>query len=48
MIDADSWATHNGQKLHIMLEEAALKYRLHPVDEKAREMMFDEARYKRG
>lgn len=27
-----SWATPNGQKVHIMLEELALPYELHPVD----------------
>ena len=32
MIDVYSWATPNGHKLHIMLEECGLSYRLHPVD----------------
>ncbi len=32
MIDAYSWATPNGHKVHIMLEECALPYRVHGVD----------------
>ena len=32
MIDVYSWATPNGHKIHIMLEECGLSYRLHPVD----------------
>ncbi len=32
MIEAYSWTTPNGDKLHIMLEETGLEYRLHPVD----------------
>jgi len=32
MIDAYSWATPNGHKVHIMLEETGLEYRVHPVD----------------
>jgi GST-like protein len=32
MIDAYSWPTPNGHKVHIMLEECALPYRVHPVD----------------
>ena len=32
MIDAYSWPTPNGHKLHIMLEETGLDYRNHPVD----------------
>ncbi|HEX5314348.1 MAG TPA: glutathione binding-like protein [Gammaproteobacteria bacterium] len=32
MIHAYSWATPNGHKLHIMLEETGLAYTLHPVD----------------
>jgi len=32
MIHAYSWRTPNGHKLHIMLEECALAYTLHPVD----------------
>jgi GST-like protein len=32
MIDAYSWATPNGHKVHIMLEEAGLEYRAHPID----------------
>jgi GST-like protein len=32
MIDLYSWATPNGHKIHIMLEECGLPYRVHPVD----------------
>lgn len=32
MIDVYSWATPNGHKVHIMLEECGLDYRVHPVD----------------
>jgi GST-like protein len=32
MIEVYSWATPNGHKVHIMLEECGLPYRLHPVD----------------
>ena len=32
MIDLYSWSTPNGHKVHIMLEETGLDYRLHPVD----------------
>lgn len=32
MIDAYSWATPNGHKVHIMLEECGLPWRVHPVD----------------
>ena len=32
MIDLYSWNTPNGQKIHIMLEEAGLDYRIHRVD----------------
>lgn len=32
MIDLYTWPTPNGHKLHIMLEETGLEYRLHPVD----------------
>lgn len=32
MVDLYSWATPNGHKLHIMLEECALPYRTIPVD----------------
>lgn len=31
-IDVYSWATPNGHKVHIMLEECGLPYRAHPVD----------------
>jgi len=32
MIDAYSWATPNGHKVHIMLEECGLPYRVHPIN----------------
>lgn len=32
MIDLYTWSTPNGHKLHIMLEETGLEYRLHPVN----------------
>jgi len=32
MIDVYSWATPNGHKVHIMLEECGLTYRVHPVN----------------
>ncbi len=32
MIDAYSWATPNGHKVHIMLEETGLEYRIHAID----------------
>ena len=32
MIDIYSWATPNGHKVHIMLEECALPYQVHAVD----------------
>jgi len=32
MIEVYSWATPNGHKVHIMLEECALSYRVVPVD----------------
>lgn len=32
MIDVYSWATPNGIKIHIMLEECGLAYRAHPVN----------------
>ena len=32
MIDAYSWPTPNGHKVHIMLEETGLQYRVHPVN----------------
>jgi GST-like protein len=31
-IDVYSWATPNGHKVHIMLEECGFPYRVHPVD----------------
>ena len=32
MIELYSWATPNGHKIHIMLEETGLPYRVHPID----------------
>ena len=32
MIDLYSWATPNGHKIHIMLEECGLSYQVHPVN----------------
>ncbi len=32
MIEVYSWATPNGHKVHIMLEECGLAYRVQPVD----------------
>lgn len=32
MIELYTWPTPNGDKLHIMLEEIGLPYRIHPVD----------------
>ncbi|WP_422648892.1 GST-like protein [Cupriavidus sp. H18C1] len=32
MIDVYSWATPNGHKVHIMLEECGLPYQLHPIN----------------
>ncbi len=32
MMDLYSWATPNGHKVHIMLEECGADYRIHPVD----------------
>lgn len=32
MIEVYSWATPNGHKVHIMLEECGLPYRIHPID----------------
>ncbi len=32
MIEVYSWATPNGHKVHIMLEECGLPYRAHPID----------------
>ena len=32
MIDVYSWPTPNGHKVHVMLEECALPYRVHAVD----------------
>lgn len=32
MIDVYSWVTPNGHKVHIMLEECGLPYRVHPIN----------------
>ncbi len=32
MIDLNTWGTPNGRKISIMLEEAGLPYRVHPID----------------
>ncbi|MBN3758741.1 glutathione S-transferase family protein [Paraburkholderia sp. Tr-20389] len=32
MIDVYSWATPNGHKIHIMLEETGLDYKAHPIN----------------
>lgn len=32
MIDAYTWRTSNGRKLHIALEEMELDYKIHPID----------------
>ena len=32
MIKVYSWATPNGHKVHIMLEECGLSYKVHPID----------------
>ncbi|HSQ05800.1 MAG TPA: glutathione S-transferase N-terminal domain-containing protein, partial [Burkholderiales bacterium] len=32
MIDVYSWPTPNGHKVHIMLEETGLDYRVHPIN----------------
>ncbi len=32
MIDVYSWATPNEHKVHIMLEETGLEYKVHPID----------------
>jgi GST-like protein len=32
MVEVYSWPTPNGHKVHIMLEECGLPYRVHPVD----------------
>lgn len=35
MIDVYSWPTPNGHKVHIMLEETGLDYRVHPINIRA-------------
>jgi GST-like protein len=42
MIDLYTWATPNGHKVHIMLEETGLEYSVHPVNIRAGEQ-FEEA-----
>lgn len=42
MIDLYTWPTPNGHKIHVMLEECALPYAVHPVDIRAGEQ-FDPA-----
>ena len=32
MIDLYTWPTPNGHKVHIMLEETGLEYRVHAID----------------
>ncbi len=32
MLDVFSWRTGNGRKIHIMLEETGIDYRLHPIN----------------
>src|SRR5258708_9706540 len=32
MIEVYAWPTHNGHKMHIMLEETGLKYEVRPVN----------------
>lgn len=42
MIDLYSWPTPNGHKIHIMLEECGLPYRVHPVNISANEQFKPE------
>jgi GST-like protein len=42
MIDVYSWPTPNGNKVHIMLEECGLPYRVHPVNISANEQFKPE------
>ncbi|AKZ63061.1 glutathione S-transferase [Herbaspirillum hiltneri N3] len=42
MIDVYSWATPNGHKVHIMLEELGLDYRTHAIDIGAGDQFTDE------
>ena len=32
IVEVYSWATPNGHKVHVMLEECGLPYRIHPID----------------
>ena len=42
MIDVYSWATPNGHKVHIMLEECGLDYRAHAIDIGAGDQFSDD------
>ena len=42
MIDLYTWPTPNGHKIHIMLEECGLPYRVHPVNISANEQFKPE------
>jgi len=42
MIDVYSWATPNGHKVHIMLEECGLDYRAHAIDIGAGDQFTDD------
>ncbi|RZT42643.1 glutathione binding-like protein [Cupriavidus agavae] len=42
MIDVYSWATPNGHKVHIMLEECGLAYKVHPINIGAGDQFGDE------
>ena len=42
MIDLYSWPTPNGHKIHIMLEECGLPYRVHPINISANEQFKPE------
>src|SRR5204862_846 len=39
MIDLYTWPTPNGRKIHIMLEETGLPYRVHPINLSRREQL---------
>ncbi|TWG85432.1 GST-like protein [Cupriavidus gilardii J11] len=42
MIDVYSWATPNGHKVHIMLEECGLPYQVHPINIGAGDQFSDD------
>ena len=42
MIDVYNWPTSNGRKIHIMLEETGLPFRLHPVNIRKKEQFRPE------